>query len=126
VPQFLDFDPDNNVRQDFEFDEATGEAHIHYTSDIQPLLDYNKALANSGHNDAGIKQNWWLYAKIPPIFQLKLRARGYKLDSTDDTARLLAEINTNAPALKCTTLNHGKKLVLIHDAGAKSAKPENR
>jgi hypothetical protein len=119
MPDFLDYDPDTGIRHDFEFNEETGEAHIHYEADVQPLLDYNKAIANSGHNDTGIKKNWWLYAKIPPIWQLKMRARGFKLDSSDDTARLLAEINTNAPAFKCTTLNHGKKLVLIHDNGSK-------
>jgi hypothetical protein len=119
VPEFFDFDPDANVRQDFEYDEATGQVHIHYSSDESALLDYNKNIRNSGHNDKGIKANWWTYAKIPAIFFLKMRARGFKLDGTDDTARLLAEINTNYPALKCTDLNHGKKLVDIYDLGAK-------
>jgi hypothetical protein len=117
VADFLDYDPDTGLRYDFDYDEATGEAKIHYSSDVEPLLDYNKALANSGYNDAGIKRSWWLYAKIPPIWQIKLRARGFKLDSSDDTARLLAEINTYAPALKCTQLNHGDKVKLIHDLG---------
>jgi hypothetical protein len=123
MPEFFDYDPDNNVRQDYEFDEATGDVHIHYSSDVEAVLDYNKAVRDSGENDKGIKKNWWLYAKIPPIWQLKLRARGYRLDSTDDTKRLLAEINTYAPALKCTQLNHGGKVVDIHDLGAK---PQNR
>lgn len=123
MPEFFDFDAENNVRQDFEFDEATGNVHIHYSSDVQAVLDYNKAVRNSGRNDKGIAANWWLYAKIPPIWQLKLRARGFKLDSTDDTARLIAEINTYAPALKCTDLNHGGKVVDIHDLGAQ---PQNR
>jgi hypothetical protein len=110
MPDFFDYDPSTNIKQEFEFDEATGEAHIHYESDIETLLDYNKAVAQSGLNDRGIKKSWWLYAKIPPIWQIKLRARGFKLDGSDDTKRLLAEINTHAPALKCTQLNHGEKL----------------
>jgi len=122
MPEFFDYDPDNNVRMDYEFDEATGDAHIHYSSDVSAVLDYNKAVANSGQNDAGIKKGWWLYAKIPPIWQLKLRARGFKLNGEDDTKRLLAEINTNAPALKCTDKMHGKKLVVIHDNGASPTK----
>jgi hypothetical protein len=122
MPEFFDYDPVTNVKQEYEFDEATGEAHIHYSSDVSAVLDYNKAVANSGINDAGIKQNWWLYAKIPPIWFLKLRARGFKLNGEDDTKRLLAEINTNAPALKCTQLNHGKKLSIIHDNGSAATK----
>lgn len=123
MPDFFDYDPDNNVRQDFEFNEVTGEAHIHYSSDISAVLDYNTAVRNSGVNDKGIAANWWLYAKIPPIWQLKLRARGYKLDGSDDIKRLIAEINTHAPALKCTDLNHGGKVADIYDLGAK---PQNR
>jgi hypothetical protein len=118
MPDFFDYDPDNNVTQEFEYDEATGDVRIHYSSDIEAVLDYNKRVQNTGLNDKGIKQNWWLYAKIPPIWQLKLRARGFKLDSSDDTARLLAEINSNAPALKCTQLNHGGKLATVHDLGS--------
>lgn len=118
MPEFLDFDPHTGITHTFDFNEETGEAHIHYESDVSAVLDYNKALATSGKNDAGIKRNWWLYAKIPPIWFIKLRARGFKLDGSDDTKRLLAEINTHAPALKCTQLNHGTKLKVVHDLGS--------
>ena len=120
MPEFLDYDPDTNIKYSFDYDEMTGNAHIHYESDVQDVLDYNAALRNSGYNDNGIKKSWWLYAKIPPIWQIKLRARGFKLDGSDDTKRLLAEINTHAPALKCTNLNHGKKLALVHDLSGKT------
>lgn len=120
MPEFFDFDPLTNVRQDFDYDETTGEVSIHYSSDESALVDYNKAVRESGYNDQGIKANWWTYAKIPAIFFLKMRARGFKLDGSDDTARLLAEINTNYPALKCTQLNHGKKLKVIHDLGSQT------
>lgn len=115
MPEFLDYDPYSGITHTFDYDEMTGEVSIGYESDIEAVLDYNKALANSGHNDRGIKQNWWLYAKIPPIWQIKLRARGFRLDGSDDTQRLLAEINTHAPALKCTQKNHGGKLKIVHD-----------
>jgi hypothetical protein len=119
LSDFFDFDPLTNVRQDFEYDETTGEVSIHYSSDESALVDYNQRLRDSGCNDKdAIKANWWTYAKIPAIFFLKMRARGFKLDGSDDTTRLLAEINTNYPALKCTQLNHGKKLKVIHDMGS--------
>ena len=120
MPEFLDYDPYSGITHTFDYDEMSGEVSIGYESDVEAVLDYNKALANSGHNDRGIKQNWWLYAKIPPIWQIKLRARGFKLDGSDDTQRLLAEINTHAPALKCTQLNHGGKLKIVHDLAGKT------
>ena len=120
MPDFFDYDPQSKTTYYFDFDEATGEASIHYESDVEDVLDYNKVVKNSGYNDKGIKAGWWLYAKIPPIWQIKLRARGFKLDGSDDTKRLLAEINTHAPALKCTQLNHGKKLSIVHDLAGKT------
>jgi hypothetical protein len=119
MAEFLDYDPHTGITHTYDFNEETGEAQIHYEADVSALLDYNKALASSGLNDRGIKQSWWTYAKLPPIWYIKLRARGFKLDGTDDTQRLLAEINTHAPALKCTQLNHGKKLKVVHDLGSK-------
>lgn len=118
MADFFDYDPVTGITYTYEFNEQTGEAHIGYEADSQELLDYNANIKNSGYNDKGIKQGWWLYAKIPPIWQIKLRARGFKLDGSDDTKRLLAEINTHAPALKCTQLNHGKKLSIVHDLGS--------
>jgi len=120
VSEILDYDPVTGITHYFDFDEATGEAHIRSEADIEPVLEYNKKVANANIDAAGIRQSWWTYAKIPPIWFLKFRARGFKLDGSDDTERLLAEINTHAPALKCTQLNHGGKLKIVHDLGGKT------
>lgn len=117
MSEFLEYDPHTGIRTDFEYDETTGDVRLLRSQDVQALLDYNKALANSGATDKGIKESWWLYAKIPPIFMLKMRAKGINVEDGRHIDRVVAEINTNYPALKCTQKNDGKKLVLIHDLG---------
>lgn len=114
---FFDFDPLTGVRTDFDYDEETGNVHLHRTQDVEALLDYNKALANAGATDKGIKESWWLYAKIPPIFMLKMRAKGINVEDGRHIDRVISEINTNYPLLKCTQKNEGKKLTIIHDLG---------
>lgn len=115
MPEFFDYDPYSGVRTDFEYDEQTGDVCLHRTQDVEALLDYNKALANAGATDKGIKESWWLYAKIPPIFMLKMRAQGINVEDGRHIDRVIAEINTNYPLLKCTQKNEGKKLTIIHD-----------
>jgi hypothetical protein len=119
VPEFFDYDPLTGIRTDFEYDETTGNVHLHKTQDVEHLLDYTKALANDGLTDRGIKKGFWLYAKIPPIEMLKMRAKGINVEDGRHIDRVIAEINTNYPYLKCTQKNEGKKLVLVHDLGKK-------
>jgi hypothetical protein len=117
MPSFFDYDPLSGVRTDFDYDEESGNVILQRSQDVQALLDYNKALANAGATDKGIKESWWLYAKIPPIFMLKMRAKGINVEDGRHIDRVIAEINTNYPALKCTQKNEGKKLALFHDLG---------
>ena len=117
MPEFFDYDPLNGVRQEFDYDESTGNAHITSVQDVEPLLDWNAAIRNAGTDKRQIKESWWLYAKIPPIFMIKMRAKGIDCANPAHADRVYQEVNTNYPKLKCTDLNHGKKLVLIHDLG---------
>jgi hypothetical protein len=120
MPEFFDYDPLTGVRTDFDYDEITGDVTLHHSQDVSALLDYNKALANSGATDKGIKESWWLYAKIPPIFILKMRSKGINIEDGRHIDRMIAEINTNYPYLKTTQKNEGKKLSLFHDLGKTS------
>jgi hypothetical protein len=122
MPQFFDYDEFTGVRTDFDYDEITGDVRLHRSQDVSALLDYNKSLANASATDKGIKESWWLYAKIPTIVMLKLRAQGINVEDGRHIDRLLAEINTNYPYLKTTQKNEGKKLALIHDLGKTSAR----
>lgn len=117
MPDFFEYDPLTGVRTDFDYDEQTGNVILQRSQDVSALLDYNAALRNAGATDKGIKESWWLYAKIPPIFMLKMRAKGINVEDGRHMDRVLAEINTNFPHLKTTQKNEGKKLTLIHDLG---------
>jgi hypothetical protein len=117
MPEFFEYDPLTGIRTDFDYEEETGNVILQRSQDVSALLDHNRALANSGATDKGIKESWWLYAKIPPIFMLKMRAKGINVEDGRHIDRVVAEINTNYPALKCTQKNEGKKLTLIHDLG---------
>lgn len=84
------------------------------TSDVEPVLDWTKSMANDvGMNREDIKQGWWLYAKIPPIVILQMRAKGINIFDKADQSRMFAELNTHYPHLKATTGNEGKKEKLI-------------
>jgi len=117
MSEFFDYDPFTGITSYFDYDELTGKATINQVADVEPLLDYTKALARDGGTDQGIKQSWWLYAKIPPIVQLQMRAKGIKLDDPSMTKRIIQEINENYPYLKCTQKNEEKKLAIVHDLG---------
>jgi hypothetical protein len=117
MSEFFEYDPLTGVRTDFEYDEQTGNVHLHRTANVEHLLDHTRALANDGLTDRGIKKGWWLYAKIPPIVMIQLRNKGINVEDGRHIDRVVAEINSNYPALKCTQKNEGKKLTIIHDNG---------
>ncbi len=117
MPEFLDYDPQTGIRHDFAYDEMTGNATIQYTQDLQPLLDHTRAMANDGLTDKGIKEGWWLYAKIPALVQVMLHQKGIDIADPDSTKAILAEINTHYPHLKCTQKNEGGRSKLIYDLG---------
>lgn len=114
MPEFFEFDPLTGIRTDFEYDEATGEARLHRSQDVQPLLDYNARLRNDGMTDKGIKDSWWLYAKIPPIVMLKMRIKGINVEDGRHIDRVVKEINEHYPVLKTTQKHMGGKTKQIY------------
>lgn len=114
MPEFFDYDPVSGVRYDFDYDEEKGNAIIHASQDVQDLLDYNARLRNDSLTDKGIKESWWLYAKIPPIVFIKMRNQGIKAEDPREIKRVLEEINTNYPMLKVTQKNEGGRVKQIY------------
>jgi hypothetical protein len=111
MSEFFEYDPQYGIKTETAFDEMTQEMTLIRTADVEPVLDYTKAMANDGDvSKRGIKDSWWLYAKLPPIVILQLRAKGINVYDRNDQQRMFAEINTNYPHLKCTTGNYGKKV----------------
>ena len=110
MSDFFELDPVTGIRSDFRWNENEQEYRIVRTADAQPVLDFaNWARNEAGLNREGIQANWWLYAKIPPIVELQLLAKGISIHNPDHHDRMLAEINTNYPHLKCTTGHEGAR-----------------
>ena len=105
MPEFLDYDPVSGITHWFDHDADTNETKITYTQDLSPLVRYTQEMANTGATDKGIKASWWLYAKIPAIVQVKMKAAGIDLHDPGSTKRIIQYINEHYPMLKCTTKN---------------------
>lgn len=108
MSDFFELDPHTGIRSDFKWSENDQQYTIERTADVEPVLDFAKAMsAQVGMNREDMKRGWWLYAKLPPIVIIQMRAKGINVYDKNDQARMYAEINSNYPALKCTTGNVG-------------------
>lgn len=106
MAELLDFDPLTGIAHYFDYDHATDQTRITTVQDVEPLLEYNKALRNDERNfKQGVKAGWWLYAKIPAVVQVKMRAKGIDISDPGSTKRIIQEINEHYPYLKTTHKN---------------------
>lgn len=118
MSDFFEIDPISGIRSEFKWNETDQEYTIHRTQDVEPVLDFAKAMANEGGlNRADIKKGWWLYAKIPAIVEIQMRAKGISITNPDHQKRMFEEINTHYPHLKCVTGNEGGKAGKIISLG---------
>lgn len=109
MAKFVDFDALRGV-ETLE-DSYEGRIQLHYRQDVEPVLELAKAERINGLSDYGIKEDIWLYARIPPVVILELRFKhGVDIFKRDHLKRAFQLINSEYPALKCTekrhTLNH--------------------
>ena len=110
MSDFMEIDPVTGIKSRFTWNENDQEYLIHRVADVEPVLDFAKTVASEvGLNREDIKKGWWLYAKIPPIVMLQMRAKGINLFDKNHEKRVLEEINTHYPHLKCTTGKLGGK-----------------
>lgn len=114
MAEFFDYSPHTGIRTDTSWNDETGEMTLHRYADVEPVIEYSKGLSKDADvSKRGIKESWWLYAKLPPIVILQLRAKGINVFDKNDEKRMFAELNTNFAYLKCTTGNHGGKTRVI-------------
>lgn len=108
MSDFMEIDPLTGIKTDYKWNENDQQYTLIRTADVEPVLDYAKAMSNElGMNRADIKKGWWLYAKLPPIVIVQMRAKGINVYNRDHQDRMFAELNSNYPHLKCTTGNVG-------------------
>lgn len=95
-----------------EFIETDGDiAKVHSVQDVEPLIELNKARANEGICDQGIKDGMWHYCDIPMTILIEMKKKGINLfhPSPGDWKRFFNEVNTNYPYLKTTHKRHAIK-----------------
>lgn len=109
MSKWQEYDPLHGVQETNVADAETGQLIVHKVQDVEGLLERNKALANSGATDMGIKKGLWHYASIPLTVQYELLKKGINVHSKYDRAKLLDEINANYPQLKTTHKTHSIK-----------------
>ena len=81
-------------------------AVVEHVQDVQPLIDRQRELANTGATDAGIKKGLWLYCSIPMTVVVELRNKGVDVYNPSHRTRVFQEINQNYPLLKATNKTH--------------------
>ena len=114
MSDFFEIDPLTGIRSDFKWSENDQQYTINRYQDVEPIMDAAKAKANQvGLNRAAIKEGWWMYARLPPVVILQMRAKGINVFKKEDQARMFAEINSNYPYLKATTGNEGGREKII-------------
>jgi len=104
MSDFLEYDPVTGIQTRGVWNDTDQQYTLIRTADCEPVLDWTKAVANeAGLNREGIREGWWLYAKLPTIVILQMRAKGIDVFNRDHQQRMYEEINANYPHLKCTT-----------------------
>jgi hypothetical protein len=105
MAEFFDWNPDRGLWYEVEDDHMTGDLIIHTRQDVDPVLERNKKLRNSGVNDLGgmrDKHDLKHYACIPAHIELELKQKGIDIYSRESTRRLIYEIEHNYPQCKVT------------------------
>jgi hypothetical protein len=105
MAKFVDINDSNGVAT-YE-DSYDGHIQLHYRQDIEPILETAKEERINGLTDHGIKNDMWLYARIPPVVILELRFKyGVDIFKRDHMKKAMYLINTEYPHLKTTEKTH--------------------
>ena len=103
--EFFDYDPLTGITEKLAIED--GKIHIRYEQDVEPILDYAKAIQNEGLSDAAWKKRGAaLYAVIPPIVQGQMLKKGINFLDQNHIGAVLREIDTNYAHLKATSKKH--------------------
>lgn len=107
--RLLSFDPLTGLSEFHSYDEATDTTTIRTVGDCEPVLEFNKMLANNTEfTQQGIKDGFWLYAKFPPAVQVKLLIEHgidiYNKNHGERLSKILADPEYRY--LKTTSKNH--------------------
>lgn len=77
----IDVDTANGILTESYFD-ADGKLHIHKRADIEPNVEYAKALRNSDHFQHGVKESFAHAGHIPAITVVELLKIGVDVNTS--------------------------------------------
>ena len=104
--EFFDYDPITGLEERYE-ETPDGKIHIHTYQDVEPHLNWAKAVANEGTaDDAWNKTGWTMYASLPLIVVGKMMKDGINVFDQNDIGRVVTEVNRTYPAFKTTHKHH--------------------
>lgn len=107
MPTFLDYDPLRGVEQWQDSTYGDNRLQIHYRQDVEPVLELAKTERINGLADKGIKNDLWLYARIPPVVILEMKYKhGVDIFKKDHLKKAFDLINREYPHLKTTEKHH--------------------
>ncbi len=72
--RLLDYDAERGLRIDYEALEGGGFA-LHYSQDVEPVLDFNKAKQKAGREYYASDPDMWKVASIPVTVQYEWMRR---------------------------------------------------
>ena len=120
MSEFFEYDPVTGIRTDMDFDALTGDVTLRRTANVESVLDFAKERAAAiGRDVEGMREGWWVYAYLPAIVMLQMRAKGINVFDRTHQKRMFAEINEHYPHLKCVNALEGAKAVPKVFLGAK-------
>jgi hypothetical protein len=110
MPAFLDKSPSG--LESYVDQNEDDEIRLWYQQDVEPTIDYAKALRNDKMTDSGIKRDMWLYAKLPEVVIMEMMVK-HKVNvwKKEDQKKLFELLNTEYKYLKTTDLRHTVKKV---------------
>lgn len=107
--RILDHDPLTGVTTYFDYEQDTDKMLITEVQDVTPFLDQASSKRNDDeYSRAGIKNDWWHYARIPNVVAMDMANRfGVNMyGPSPDWKSILKIINREYPWLKMTTKTH--------------------
>ena len=106
--EFFDYDPLTGVTEYYE--EADGKITIHSEQDVEPILNYAKALANEGLPDENWKKHGIsVYAILPAVALSHMAKKGIRYLDPNHIGAVVDEVNRNFEYCKTTYKHHAVK-----------------
>lgn len=103
--EFLEYCPTSGAAEFVEW-HMDGTFSITTEQDVEPVLEFTKALAREQITDGNFRKEGWLYASIPAVVQLKMLQRGVDIMDPNDTKKMIDLINQDFPYCKTTHRHH--------------------